>query len=271
MEHHDYLLLPRLEVRHANAQACYWALSPAIVVAVRQMAHALSRALDLVEDEAGVALIHHHVEMLGEQLPGDWTFRPHQRRGAVLINAADYNDKNKHVVSTQPVATMHLRVSLVVRYQAGAPIDLEEVGGFLRGARLAGGSVVEHGRPELLHEVSDVWARLRSGFVVTERPDLLRPGPEDRDLIDPFLRALDRDDPHRESWVLPATLGYAALTPIEPRVGAREGYPAAYAEPLVGLVQYRPVREARDTIPLPFWDYARPEAGVFLVTHEQPI
>jgi len=279
----DYLLLPQLEVRHANAVSSYWALSPEVVLAARQMVHALARQLGVVEQEAGVALIHHHVEMLGEQLPKDQRFRPQQRRGAVYIDRHDYSDKNKHALSIQPTATMHLRITLIARFRGGTPLDLSEVRRFLRGGRLAGGQIVEHGDIEVLHRESAVWERLRAGHLVLERPDLLQPAEDDRDIIDPFFRALVQGEPEnipddeteesregdrRGTWLVPATLGYAAVTPVEPRRGAREGYPAAYAEPLVGLIQYQPLREARESGPLPFWDYSYPEPGVFVITHD---
>lgn len=275
MNEFDYLLLPRLEVRHANAVASYWVLSPEVVLAARQMVHALARQLGVVKQEAGVALVHHHVEMLGEQLPKDQHFRPQQRRGAVYINGDDYSSKNKYALSIQPTATMHLRITLIGRFRGGTSLDLSEVRGFLRGGRLAGGQIIEHGEVEVLHQESDVWDRLRAGHLVLERPDMLQPAEEDRDIIDPFFRALVQGEPENTPgnerggpWLVPATLGYAAITPIEPRCGAREGYPAAYAEPLVGLIQYQPVRDARESGLLPFWDYSYPEAGVFVITHD---
>lgn len=41
------------------------------------------------------------------------------------------------------------------------------------------------------------------------------------------------------TWLSAACLGYAAITPFEHRSGARCGYIHAFAEPLVGMVQYR--------------------------------
>lgn len=279
----DYLLLPRLEVRHANAVSSYWAISPEVVLAARQMVHALARQLGVVEQETGVALIHHHVEMLGEKLPKDQYFRPQQRRGAIYIDGHDYSDKNKYALSIQPGATMHLRITLIARFRGGTPLDLSEVRRFLRGGRLAGGQVVEHGEVEVLQRESAVWERLRAGHLVLGRPDLLQPAEPDRDISDSFFRALvqggvedtSEDETkdnwagdQRVPWLVPATLGYAAITQIERRRGAREGYPAAYAEPLVGLIQYQPLREARESGPLPFWDYSYPEPGVFVITHD---
>lgn len=278
MNRYDYVLLPRLEVRNANASSAFWALSPEVVMATRQMAHALARHLDVTEDEAGVAIVHHHVEMLGEELPKDRRFRPQQRRGAVFINRNDYPDgmAKTATLSMQPTASMHLRVSVVLRFQEGAIIEHSDIEHFLRGGRLAGGQIVDHGRIETFSSEADLRKRLRTGFLVIERADLLRPQQGESDPIDALFRATARwpkgragaeeeeNAPANTSWVVPATLGYAGITPFEHRDGARGGYPAAYVEPLVGLVQYQPVRQAVDA-DLPFWDYWRPGDGTFLI------
>lgn len=281
----DYLLLPRLEVRNANAVSSYWALSPEVVMAARQFGHALARYLGTVPNEAGVAIIHHHVEMLGERLPKDRFFRPHQRRGAVFIDPHDYSDKNKHALSMQPTASMHLRVSLVLRFHAGTALDRTRIQRFLHGGRLKGGQIVEHGKIEVVDRESAVLDRFHSGYVVVERPDLLHMLEGDSDIVDPFFRALAGieknsqggaendskvDQKKNHSWLVPAILGYATISDIRFRPGAREGYPTAYAEPLVGLIQYQSIRKAKQSESLPFWDYHYPEPGVFVVTHDNP-
>jgi CRISPR-associated protein Csy2 len=63
-------------------------------------------------------------------------------------------------------------------------------------------------------------------------------------------------------------LGYATLTEFAARKGAREGYLHAYAEPLVGLVQYVSVHRLADR-PLPLWRYAWPREDVFIVTQKE--
>ena len=48
-----------------------------------------------------------------------------------------------------------------------------------------------------------------------------------------------------DTWLSAACLGYAAITPFEHRGGVRCGYTHAFAEPLVGMVQYRSLRQRR--------------------------
>jgi CRISPR-associated protein Csy2 len=273
MSNHLFVLIPNLQVQHANAVSAYWLIAPENVMAARQMAHALARKCGAEQDEAGVAIVHHDAQLLGEEL--DWRFRPHQRRGAQFINKNDYSSKNKHALSLQPTATMHLRVSLVIRLNDEADISTTDVDQFLHGGRLAGGQITEWGRVEILDTQEALCKRLTRGHLIVERTDLLESA--DEGIIDRFYEALsfppeepvatsvEGEDKTVRPWLSPATLGYAAITGIERRSGAREGLPSAYVEPLVGLIEYRPIRRAL-TEPLAFWDYRIPEEGVFTVT-----
>lgn len=71
-----------------------------------------------------------------------------------------------------------------------------------------------------------------------------------------------------ESWIVPTTLGYAPLTEFADRIGAREGCPHAYAEPLVGLVQYVSVNHYAEPAP-PLWRHAWLPNDVFIVTQKE--
>ena len=47
------------------------------------------------------------------------------------------------------------------------------------------------------------------------------------------------------TWLAAACVGYAAITEFAHRADAREGYTHAFAEPLVGMVQYCSLRQWR--------------------------
>lgn len=260
MSHYDYLLLPRLDVRHANAMSAYWVLSPEVVMAARQMAHALARHLGIPGQDAGVAIVHHHVDMLGEQLPRDSRFKPHQRRGAVLIDRHDYSSRNKHALSLQPTASMHLRVTLIFRFKAGCALDEDAIRDFLRGGRLAGGQIVDYGKLKAFATESELRRELPSGHLVADRSAALVSDGK-YSLCDQFFDAL-----HNEEWLVPATLGYATITPLAYRPGARGAFPLAYAEPLVGLIEYQSLNRVADHDALAYWDYDFPEPGVYCLT-----
>ena len=97
---HTYLLLPRLRVQGANAQATWWLINSTPVMACTLFGHALGRHLD--EPASGVAIVHHTAQLHGEQFR---LFRPEQRRGAVFIDKTDYSSKNPHALSLQPTAS----------------------------------------------------------------------------------------------------------------------------------------------------------------------
>lgn len=66
------------------------------------------------------------------------------------------------------------------------------------------------------------------------------------------------------SWLAPAVLGYAAVTPYARRAGLRADYLHAFAEPLVGLVQFVSVRHAA-SVGVPWWHHAWLSDEIFVV------
>ena len=173
---YKYVLLNNLEVRHANAMVNQYMVCPAIPMTVRQFSHALAMAVDAKNEESGAAIVYHDVQMLGQR--GKYGFSPQQRRGAVLINNRDYPGGSKSL-SMQPVATMHLRVSVVIRFSDDAYLDSEDIERFLHSARLGGGVLqpnTERPHPfdiRLFDDISELSAALKSGYLLIDRRDLL--------------------------------------------------------------------------------------------------
>lgn len=295
-----YLLIPRLQVQGANAQAAWWLINSAPVMACTMFGHALGRHLD--KPSTGVAVIHHTAQLHGEQFG---YFRPQQRRGAVFINRDDYSSKNKHALSLQPTVSFSGEFSLVVEFEEMAEIDLAKVKDFLFKARLAGGQIIKHDDCELVKSGErEKWEkRLRPGFWLIDRRDLMQKA-DGEDWLDALLRItapqerrkanaettpreqepidkreltepeedesdwLDRPqirEPLPSSWMIATALGYALLTPAVARAGAREGYPHAFAEPLVGPVQYVSFYQFGDRS-LPVWRSQWPRDDVFLLS-----
>lgn len=291
-----FLLIPRLRVQGANAQATWWLMNPTPVMACTMFGHALGRHLN--QSAIGVAILHHTAQLHGEQFG---YFRPEQRRGAVFIDEGDYSSKNKHALSLQPTASFSGEFSLIVQFDEYAEISMQQVETFLTRARLAGGQILEYGKPSVFTSESELLKQIRSGFWLIDRRDLMQKA-EGEDWLDALLRvtarpdrqqgagqagadatersdgeaADDNDDadpwqfqktltPLPSSWIAPTTLGYALLTAAVPRAGAREGYPHAFAEPLVGPVQYVSPRDYGDR-PLPIWRHGWPRDDVFLLS-----
>jgi len=299
----EYLLLPRLQVQAANAQAAWWLVNAAPVVAANLFAHNLGRQTGRTPEAGpfpvGVGIIHHHAQILGDRLPKSNRFHPQQRRGAVLIDKKDYPDprageKQRPMLSLQPTVTCHLNWSLLLAYDE-APPSSNRLEAFLARARLAGGQIIGHAQPQSLESLAEVRKAVRSGHWLVERQDLLE---GQGDPLDAMIRAVTQPgeaapasaaaatpdqapetisgqaesppENHQPSntWIVPATLGYAPLTGFTRREGARENYPHAYAEPLVGLVQYVRVHHY-DRPNLPLWRLAWLDQDVFIVTQKE--
>ena len=221
----------------------------------------------------GMALIHHNREALGQSFYG--VFSPQQRRAAFTFgksaNGSDYSSKNPHALSLQPVACAHLRVSIIW--------ELEQVAGvmeareFLHRARLSGGLVTGHGEIVLEDSLEAAFDRVGNGYVVTDRRDMLEDkGKNQAELLVEALGAQPAAG-ENNTWLSAACLGYAAITPFEHRGGARCGYTHAFAEPLVGMVQYRSLRQwrkeadAEEALWRPVWLDDR--RGAFVLRQEQ--
>jgi CRISPR-associated protein Csy2 len=267
---YEYLLLPRLEIQTANAQSSWWLINAAPVMAANLFAHHLGRQIRIFPKAVGI--LHHHAQLLGERFFGKHYAQ--QRRGAVFIDNNDYSSKNKYALSLQPTASCHLTLSLILAFdhKDGLP-SFSKVEHFLDQTRLAGGQILQYGEIKALPTVQDVKKQLRSGYWLIDRMDLLNNG----DPLDALIASCGKSKAPEQktdentlpnSWLTPTTLGYATITDFAQRNGVRENYPHAYAEPLVGLVQYVTPRDWGDR-PLPLWRSHWPQDDVFIVTQQE--
>lgn len=269
----SYLVIPRIQVRNANAQPAWWMVGPPPMTAYAGFSHALSLALGLAGCE-GFGVVHHDIQFLGEEV--DWIFRPHQFRAASFIDKSDYSSKNKYALSTQPTARCHLVVSMVIKLHEDDAVDLEHLlPKFLRGGRLAGGTIVGRGKVDLFDTLERVIDYIKTGQAIHERQDLMVMQEGDRDMLDVMLRLTKRfkskahakdkyDGVNKDShpWLLPTSLGYLAITEFQQRRKVRGDLPHAFVEPLVGMVQYKSIR----SLGIPIWRPTNPDANTFLLT-----
>lgn len=254
-----YLWLPRLSISNANAQPSAWLVAAPSPTAYLGFAHQTGRVLGTFI--SGVAIVHHHLEFRAEKLGRDLS--PHQFRAAGLINGNDYASTNRHALALQPSVRCNVTVSLALECADEASLAADVLCDWLARARIAGGTVSpDFGEPQLGFEWDQLTEQLKSGFHVVERSDLMKLEVGDRDRLDAFLRATSRDQKNLHQWVSPALLGYRAITAFKERERTRGDYPHAFAEPLIGLTQFKPVREEG----LKFWRYRRPSPDLFLAT-----
>ena len=270
----SYLVFPRVRVQAANMLSASFLMGGPPVFAAYGLGEALCFHLGGGAKVTGMALIHHNREALGQSFYG--VFSPQQRRAAAFTfgksaNGSDYSSKNPHALSLQPVACAHLRVSIIWELEQVAGV--KEAREFLHRARLSGGLVTGHGEIVLEDSLEAAFDRVGNGYVVTDRRDMLEDkGKNQAELL---VEALGAQPAAGEdnTWLSATCLGYAAITSFEHRGGARCGYPHAFAEPLVGMVQYRSLRQwrkeadAEEALWRPVWLDDR--RGAFVLRQEQ--
>lgn len=284
-----YVVIPRMRVQNANIQTNGLLLGGVPLFAANMFAHHLARQLGT--QEQGIIYIHHDQQRLGGQAYGRFT--PAQRRGAVFIGKKDYSSKNKYALSLQPTASCHLEFSLVIKFSSSR-ISPEKLTNILKRSRFAGGQIIEfldittHAENELENALK----KIKTGFAILDRQDLLIEYQQRKQInrVQAFtqllglkadaLRAFFNDQ--NLSWISATNLGYALLEPLtDQRAGIRQAQDQettahAYAEPLIGIVQYfslgeilRKNTEAEDdtwhNLQKLLWTYHWPQDDIFLL------
>ncbi len=260
----SYLVIRGMQVRAMNARNMYAAINTAPILAALGFAHYLGRILG--GSPQSVGLVHENGKMLGEWCFGKWS--PQQRRGSVFIDKDDYA-AGSISLSSQPTASAHLTLSLVIKVEGSIRLD-DAFRRFMHGARLAGGQVERFKDHYLVESEEEVRKLLAGGFWLIERQDLM----QGSDPVTSLINALGTRHPAPEegalpmSWLTPVSLGYALISPEESRAGARDGACHAFCEPLMGLTQYVSVRTYGER-PLPLWRGVWATPDVYLATTQQ--
>lgn len=238
-----WLMIPHLRVQTANIHSAGCLVGGAPIVTASLFGHALARELN--SRDTGMIIVHHDRQELGDYAYG--RFYPQQRRGAVFIDKDDYSSKNKQALSLQPTATAHLHLSLLIEFDV---LDqLEQVRTWLSRARFAGGQVISFGELGLFtdDDFGKAVHELPRGFLLIDRHAWLQVYQASHQVnrLQAFVQLLANQDATRP-WLSAAVVGYAALEPVTQRDGVRENWPHAYAEPMLGLVQYVPISHFLD-------------------------
>lgn len=287
------ILIPRIKVQNANMQTGGFILGGAPLMAAAMFCHNLARQINT--QDLGFILIHHDRQILGGQAYGRFT--PAQRRGAVFIGKTDYSSKNKYALSLQPTASCHLEVSLIIEFDRVR--NEKKLVDLVQRSRFAGGQIISFEDVQSCDSTEEALQKVRNGFVVQDKKDLLQhyqrhyqvnrlqalvqllaqkpdnqlPGLENQKLEGEKMEA------QKLSWLSATSLGYALLEqPSETRTGVRQADKQdttahAYAEPLIGLVQYQSLREfsrIEDSEQLDslYWRYGWPQPDVFLLQQQ---
>ncbi len=272
-----YIVVPRIQVEHANALQTWWIIAPPSPMAIQGLVRAMG--LRLSHRFEAFAVVHHSVQWLASagdpsgrfvhasDEADDWVAMFWNRTVALQQpQGASYIDRDDHIAGgiskgLQPTARCHVTLSLVLKTAPDCALTDFEIARFLRTARLAGGSIIAHGEVRFADTPPEALALLRQGFFLLDRADLVAmrmaraPTPIDGlEALLELLVARDSDpDATPQPWLSANVVGYTALEAPQQRTGVRQGAPHAYGEALVGLVQYQPARHASV---LPLWRYA---------------
>ena len=255
------LILNRLQVRNANAQPVWWMIGPPGPTAYCGFGHALARHLNILDCYLGIGPVHHDYELLAD------FNSPHQYRSATFIDHNDHLGKSKNkygALSGQPTARCNLTISLILAFDKKPKINPVDLNKFLSRARVAGGTFIDLPR---ITQCQYEEIKLR-GFGLHPRLDLMTDDPMDLlSLCHPSKRhkkaaastntsVTTEDGDANNSWLMPTTYGYRAITPVVENPYSRDQYPHTFVEPMVGPIQYRPV--SADTPP-PLWTHTNTE------------
>lgn len=261
--------LPWIDVTDANATTAGWSLTPPGPTSFVGFAQAMALKClpsNLSHEFIGVGVVMHDYRLRAEKIDGTYSWFPHQLRAAALIDKEDYVASTQSL-SLQPTARCDLTVSLAVVFHEDASVDIEKINLFMRNARVAGGTVaMDLPPPVLLGNMDEVKKYIKTGFALHERPDLMAPA-DGEDALDALLRATlpTQKNLKENPFVMPATMGFAAVTDVAERLWSRDNHMHAFAEPLVGLVQWKSLNDASTSIPI--WKYRTPADRVYLVGH----
>ena len=297
------ILIPRIKVQNANMQTGGFILGGAPLMAAAMFCHNLARQINT--QDLGFILIHHDRQILGGHAYGRFT--PAQRRGAVFIGKTDYSSKNKYALSLQPTASCHLEVSLIIEFERVR--NEKRLADVVQRSRFAGGQIISFEDVQSCESTEQALQKVRNGFVVQDKKDLLqhyqqlyqvnrlqalvqllaqKPDNQLPDLEGQKLEGQKLEGQKQEgqklSWLSATSLGYALLEqPSETRTGVRQAdgqdssslrsTPHAYAEPLIGLVQYQSLRdvsqvEDSEQLDSLYWRYGWPQPDIFLLQQQ---
>lgn len=255
-----------LKIRKASMLQSLSVLTPAPVFAAVMAMHALDKKLKGALSIQGVGLIHKDAKPWIEQMPtkkGYLVQELVQRRGAYPFSSHDNPTKNP----IQPMALADLEWTLLLECDR-SPVDGTPVENMLSRMRLAGGEITS-AHVQIHESMDEALGNLRSGFWIEDKTECLALDDPAQKPVNPVEQLLQKT---RDGvWLVPVNLGYVLFAEPTARKGARDGFDHAFAEHLIGLVQYTPLRIKRPNITREhLWRYGW-DHDHFLVTNRSDV
>lgn len=249
-----YLLIRQLEVHAANAISSPLTFGFPAITAFAGFAHALQRQFNRRHGDGsltvhGVGIISHQFTMLDHV---DGYNRTLQLTGNPL-------NKDGGRASFVEEGRCHMNVSLVLPFEglSGGEADLSRLQDIVFAKmKLAGGDLLKRPKIEFISDDRRSIRRLMPGYALMDRRDLML---ESMNNGDDALTALHRHlavehrsttnedgtttwtaSRHQPGWIVPIATGFAALTPPEKALNARDpDTPHRFAESVVTLGEFK--------------------------------
>ncbi len=260
----DYIIIPRIEVFGANAQAAWWLVSGPSPMAYLGLVRNIAIQSGIPDShKVNVAIIHHDIEYRGEFDEYD-NFLPAQYKGACLTSSKDGPQRSKDYAAgslsmgLQPSALCNISTTLVI--EGLSAVTDTEIAKRLSCSRLAGGQIQTFGKIERVG-YDAILSRLGSGFFLKDQSDLLKDVPPEQKIARMMEILRRKQDSNgkwikNEQWLAPMSLGYIPITQPTIKTSTRTDLPHAYAEPLVGLIEYLAKSKTQKTdLSHLFWGY----------------
>lgn len=223
----------KLEVSKASMLQSISFISPAPVFAAVMAMHALEMKLKQRRIHLGIkgiGMIHHDYKPWVEIMEGH-PDQLVQRRGAY-----QFDSEEPQSTPIQPAALMDIEWSLIVECEHSVS-QQDAITRVIESMRFAGGQI-KRAHVTLFDDLDEALRSIGSGFWID---DITKHAPKDKDPVQRMIEASQS-----EPWVMPTNLGYALLTKPQDRSGARDGKPHAFAEHMIGMVQFTPIAKAKD-------------------------
>jgi hypothetical protein len=160
-----------------------------------------------------------------------------------------------------------IRASILFQAESDSPAKLQALGDSIP-TRFAGGSVNWVESTSSTHNrLGEALSRIETGFAMTPGPTIVTPL-----TFEGFIEEIT-PTPGRDGWRTPSLIGYQLMETPQVREGVRvPGMKHAYADPLVGIVQWNSIASFRRAqgAGLPLWapKWSTPRVLLF---HPQPL